>query len=258
MARSDPRRRPILPLPLPPNKSVPKPKNLPKKPTVTRSPTALAPNQPEKSRESPPSQPLTSFKPSPTLIRFPPSLNRGARVCSFLFGAQVTSDSLEWEMTSLANFISRRGTNGWSRGWVRVDLAQPRGLDWNLLPLVDCTRYSLTRRAWYVILFVRSIAISLFIRQVWSCGTNDDAALGRITTDVPDPDMPGGFLDSDTLTSTPYPIQALIDENFRAVRIAAGDSISAAISTTGDLRAWGHFRVRCFFISFTHGHSNKL
>ena len=83
--------------------------------------------------------------------------------------------------------------------------------------------------------------------QIWSCGTNDDAALGRVTADVPDPEKPGEVLDADTLTATPHPVQSLIDENFRAVRIAAGDSISAAISTTGDLRAWGHFRVCDFF-----------
>ncbi|KAH9938640.1 regulator of chromosome condensation 1/beta-lactamase-inhibitor protein II [Fomitopsis serialis] len=33
-----------------------------------------------------------------------------------------------------------------------------------------------------------------------------------------------------------------VDENFRAVRITAGDTISAAISSEGDLRVWGSFR----------------
>jgi len=97
-----------------------------------------------------------------------------------------------------------------------------------------------------------------FHRQIWSSGTNDDAALGRITTEVPDPDKLGEFLDADTLTATPHPIQALIDENFRAVRIAAGDSISAAISTAGDLRAWGHFRVRHFLTPLNHSYSNQF
>lgn len=79
--------------------------------------------------------------------------------------------------------------------------------------------------------------------QVWSCGVNDDAALGRITKDVPDSNNPGQFFDIDELTAVPYPLQTLIDEKFRAVKITAGDSISAAISAEGELRVWGSFRV---------------
>lgn len=78
---------------------------------------------------------------------------------------------------------------------------------------------------------------------VWSCGVNDDAALGRITKDVPDPQHPGSLIDIDTLTATPHPVQTLVDEKFRAVRIAAGDSISAAVSEKGELRVWGSFRA---------------
>ncbi|KAG9317384.1 regulator of chromosome condensation 1/beta-lactamase-inhibitor protein II [Chiua virens] len=87
---------------------------------------------------------------------------------------------------------------------------------------------------------------TLFIDEkgtVWSCGVNDDAALGRVTKDVPDPENPGSFIDVDTITSYPYPLQSLVDENFRGVRIAAGDSVSAAISSEGELRAWGSFRA---------------
>jgi regulator of chromosome condensation len=87
---------------------------------------------------------------------------------------------------------------------------------------------------------------SLFIDGngvVWSCGVNDDAALGRYTTDVPDPDKPGSFLDVDELTAVPHPIQSLVDQKFRAVRLTAGDTISAALSAEGDLRIWGTFRV---------------
>lgn len=72
---------------------------------------------------------------------------------------------------------------------------------------------------------------------------NDDAALGRVTKDVPDPNNPGSSIDIDTITSYPYPLQSLVDEKFRAVRIAAGDSVSASISSDGDLRVWGSFRV---------------
>ena len=104
--RSDPRRRPILLLHLPPNKSVPKPKNRSRKPTGTQSPTVSVANRAEKSRGNPPSQPLTSFKPNPTLIRFLACPSRGARVCSFLPGVQAILDSSEWETTSLANFTS--------------------------------------------------------------------------------------------------------------------------------------------------------
>lgn len=79
---------------------------------------------------------------------------------------------------------------------------------------------------------------------MWSCGTNDDAALGRVTQNVPDPQDPGNYLDIDLLTSIPHPIKALVDEEFRAVQVAAGDSISAAVSSEGELRVWGSFRVR--------------
>lgn len=61
---------------------------------------------------------------------------------------------------------------------------------------------------------------------------------------VPDPENEGEFLDVDVLSSTPFPVQTLVDEEFRAVRIAAGDSIAAAVSIEGDLRVWGTFRVR--------------
>ncbi|KAH7887560.1 regulator of chromosome condensation 1/beta-lactamase-inhibitor protein II [Phlebopus sp. FC_14] len=87
---------------------------------------------------------------------------------------------------------------------------------------------------------------TLFIDErgtVWSCGVNDDAALGRLTKDVPDPNKPSSFIDVDILTAFPHPLQSLVDENFRAVRIAAGDSISAAIGADGELRVWGSFRA---------------
>jgi regulator of chromosome condensation len=72
---------------------------------------------------------------------------------------------------------------------------------------------------------------------------NDDAALGRITKDVPDPNNPGQFLNSDLLTMIPHPLQTLVDDGIRARKVAAGDSISAAIGTEGELRVWGSFRV---------------
>ncbi|KAF9816333.1 hypothetical protein IEO21_04198 [Rhodonia placenta] len=102
---------------------------------------------------------------------------------------------------------------------------------------------------------------SLFVDEkgtVWSCGVNDDAALGRVTTDVPNPEKEGEFLDVDTLTAEPNPLQSLVDENFRAVRIAAGDTISAAISSQGDLRVWGSFRGVEGVLGFSSGHRHQF
>ena len=78
---------------------------------------------------------------------------------------------------------------------------------------------------------------------MWTCGVNDDAALGRVTQNIQDPNNPDAFLNVDELTSIPHPLQSLIDENFRAVQVAAGDSVCAAVSDKGDLRVWGTFRV---------------
>lgn len=84
--------------------------------------------------------------------------------------------------------------------------------------------------------------------QVWSCGNNDGAALGRQTDNVPDPHNTGSVLDDDELSTTPHPVQSLVDEKFRTVKIAAGDNLSVALSETGYLRVWGSLRV--FITSF--------
>ncbi|KAH9948366.1 RCC1/BLIP-II [Amylocystis lapponica] len=93
---------------------------------------------------------------------------------------------------------------------------------------------------------------------IWSCGVNDDAALGRITTDVPDPEKEGAFLDIDVLTAEPHPLQSLVAEKFRAVHIAAGDTISAAISAEGELRVWGCFRGVEGILGFSSGHKHQF
>ena len=72
--------------------------------------------------------------------------------------------------------------------------------------------------------------------QIWSWGIGDNGVLGRV---VNDPSKGT----TEELETTPHPITVLTDENFRAVRVAAGDSISLAISDQGELRAWGSFRV---------------
>ncbi|KAH9177792.1 regulator of chromosome condensation 1/beta-lactamase-inhibitor protein II [Lactarius sanguifluus] len=93
---------------------------------------------------------------------------------------------------------------------------------------------------------------------VWSCGVNDDAALGRITKDVPDPNTPGQFLNVDLLTTFPHPLQTLVDDSFRALKIAAGDSISAAIGTEGELRVWGSFRANEGALGFSTGLTHQF
>ncbi|EJD01011.1 RCC1/BLIP-II [Fomitiporia mediterranea MF3/22] len=88
---------------------------------------------------------------------------------------------------------------------------------------------------------------------IWSCGVNDEAALGRITKDVPDPEKEGEFMDVDVLTAFPYPLESLVEEKFRAVKIAAGDNICAAISDQGELRVWGSFRANEGSLGFSSG-----
>lgn len=38
-------------------------------------------------------------------------------------------------------------------------------------------------------------------------------------------------------------VDGLQEEGFKAVRVAAGDSVSLAISDKGEVRCWGSFRV---------------
>ncbi|TDL29218.1 RCC1/BLIP-II [Rickenella mellea] len=92
---------------------------------------------------------------------------------------------------------------------------------------------------------------------IWTCGVNDDAALGRITKDVPDPANEDNYLNAEILTSIPHPLQTLVNEGFRAVSIAAGDSISAAVSTTGELRVWGSFRANEGSLGFSSGSKHQ-
>ncbi|KAI5123878.1 hypothetical protein M0805_005695 [Coniferiporia weirii] len=78
--------------------------------------------------------------------------------------------------------------------------------------------------------------------MVWSWGVNDLAALGRQTTGVPDPDAPGQLVETSILEAQPMPVRNLVETRFRAVQVAAGDSISVALSDEGLIRAWGCFR----------------
>ncbi|GAA5823288.1 hypothetical protein JCM10212_006470 [Sporobolomyces blumeae] len=73
--------------------------------------------------------------------------------------------------------------------------------------------------------------------KVWSWGINDNAALGRVTA-KPD-------IESEELEANLFPVEGLTganEEEFRAVRVAAGDSVSLAVSEQGEVKAWGSFR----------------
>ncbi|KAL5484939.1 hypothetical protein ACEPAI_7581 [Sanghuangporus weigelae] len=86
--------------------------------------------------------------------------------------------------------------------------------------------------------------------RVWSWGVNDHGALGRQTTDVEDPDAPGQLIDPEILEYTPMPTAKRVEEEFRAVQVAAGDSVSVALSDKGAIRAWGCFRAADGLLGF--------
>ncbi|KAG8749282.1 hypothetical protein FRC11_011476 [Ceratobasidium sp. 423] len=77
--------------------------------------------------------------------------------------------------------------------------------------------------------------------KVWTWGTNDDGALGRMV-EGPDPEDPTKTIDSDVAESTPTVLKSLVEEGFRTVSVAAGNNVSVALGTNGQLRAWGSFR----------------
>jgi alpha-tubulin suppressor-like RCC1 family protein len=60
---------------------------------------------------------------------------------------------------------------------------------------------------------------------------------------VPNPENSGSFIDTEILESQPLVVESLVQEGFRAVKVSAGDSISVALGSTGQLRVWGSFRV---------------
>ncbi|KAF8318024.1 RCC1/BLIP-II [Clavulina sp. PMI_390] len=78
--------------------------------------------------------------------------------------------------------------------------------------------------------------------RIWSWGINDNASLGRRTVDVYNPANPDIPLDPEILETAPTVIPTLLDEEFRAVKVAAGDSVSVALGIKGELRVWGSFR----------------
>ena len=64
---------------------------------------------------------------------------------------------------------------------------------------------------------------------MYSWGCNDDGALGRKTRKHTEDEM------------VPGAVEGL--EEIKVVRIAAGDSVSVALSESGNVYAWGTFRV---------------
>lgn len=120
------------------------------------------------------------------------------------------------------------------------------------------------RRARYVTHRVLICCIklnALRVLQIWSCGTNDNGALGRVTVMIPDPKDDRAAIEVDEKTKDPVwkpvPIHSLVEEGYRAVKIVAGDSFSAAISDKGELRAWGAFSVRIHSPFFTFPHAEN-
>ncbi|KAK4700239.1 regulator of chromosome condensation, partial [Phenoliferia sp. Uapishka_3] len=78
--------------------------------------------------------------------------------------------------------------------------------------------------------------------RVWSWGINDNAALGRNTAEIPETET-SPKVESEELETSPMLVEGLQEEGFKAVRIAAGDSVSLAISDLGEVRCWGSFRA---------------
>ena len=79
---------------------------------------------------------------------------------------------------------------------------------------------------------------------------------------IPDPKDDRAAVEVDEKTQDPVwkpvPIHTLVEEGFRAVKIVAGDSFSAAISDKGELRAWGAFSVRVFCVFRTSCPSQRV
>lgn len=58
-----------------------------------------------------------------------------------------------------------------------------------------------------------------------------------------DPNDPSATIPNEDLETYPYVVETLEKEGLRAVKVAAGDSVSVALSDKGEIRVWGSFRV---------------
>lgn len=99
--------------------------------------------------------------------------------------------------------------------------------------------------------------------RVFSWGINDNACLGRETSRDPN-------VETEEMETQPLPVEGLSPngigirggslssgggsegevEKFRATRVAAGDSVSVALSDQGELRVWGSFRSNDGLLGF--------
>ncbi|PWN38141.1 RCC1/BLIP-II [Meira miltonrushii] len=99
--------------------------------------------------------------------------------------------------------------------------------------------------------------------RIFSWGINDNACLGRETSRDPN-------VETEELETQPLPVEGLSPtgqgilggeasagggtegavEHFRATRVAAGDSVSVALSDRGELRVWGSFRSNDGLLGF--------
>ena len=86
--------------------------------------------------------------------------------------------------------------------------------------------------------------------KVWSCGINDNIALGHPTNHMPYLDNHQEILEAKVLKTQPMVVQTLVDKNFCTVDISAGDSMSVALRHKGDLRAWGSFHSTDSLLGF--------
>lgn len=95
--------------------------------------------------------------------------------------------------------------------------------------------------------------------KVYSWGVNDQYALGRESKVTPREKLADGSDDSDeddeplnALESTPMPVEGF-PEGTVITRIAAGDSVSVAVTDQGRVYAWGTFRVRLLQLPYKFG-----
>ncbi|CAE6436863.1 unnamed protein product [Rhizoctonia solani] len=89
------------------------------------------------------------------------------------------------------------------------------------------------------------------VGKVWSWGINDNAALGRPTINVTHPERPNEVVEAEVLETEPMVVKTLVDEDFRAIDVCAGDSISVALGEGGALRVWGSFRSSDGLLGFS-------
>ena len=85
--------------------------------------------------------------------------------------------------------------------------------------------------------------------QVWSCGNNDNYALGR-ETESAKRGWAAPHVSFDELISRPHIIPGLRSHNISS--ICAGNELSAAVTVSGELFIWGAVRVSLFHSLFPY------